>query len=70
MKILNCSSTAIVNLDPLFATVEKATLYQVQQQAVEIRKLFADLSPMERAAARLTKEYKAIERLVEAVERL
>lgn len=54
----------------LTAAVEKAKLYEAQQRAIEVRQVFADLSPIQRAGARLTKEYKAIERLVEAVERL
>jgi hypothetical protein len=70
MRLESVTATAVVSLDAAFATIEKAKLYEVQQRAVEIRGLFAALSPMERAAARLTKEYKAIERLVEAVERL
>lgn len=59
-----------INAMDLVAEVEKEKLYAAQTAAVELRKIFADMRPMERAAARLTKEYKAIERLVEAVERL
>lgn len=56
--------------DSMQAPVDKAKLYDAQAAAVELRKIFANLSPMERAAARLTKEYRAIERLVSAVEAL
>ena len=52
------------------APVDKAKLYEAQAAAVDCRKVFADMSPVERAAARLTKEYRAIERLVSAVEAL
>jgi hypothetical protein len=59
-----------INAIDLVAEVEKEKLYTAQTAAVELRKIFADMRPMERAAARLTKEYRAIERLVEAVEQL
>lgn len=56
--------------DSMQAPVDKAKLYAAQKAAVELRAVFANLSPVERAAARMTKEYRAIEELVKAVEAL
>lgn len=59
-----------INGMELTAEIEKEKLYAAQAAAIELRKIFADMGPIDRAVARKTKEYKAVERLVEAVERL